>query len=632
MARVGHGRVLRVGLLGLAGPLFVVGLLLAGHASAEASGATARDLAYPGAPVVQITPYSQTVSGNIGASTSGVTVNVSLIRVGVTVDSAPAVTTDSSGAWTASFPSHALSDPSDEIQVSYSGAGAPSPATSTYSDVTQLEFASVINAAGTEITIDCNDLGVDCGSSVPVNVTYTNGQTATLTATLDADGNFEAAFSPAVTSLDTITFDPAYAYSDGTNLEVDTQASLPGVGVLDQPGYGAPTCVADLLDGQVGCSDLASDTSYTVVQTRGGTTVSGQTVTTGGPRGSTDPGYVFATFDLKAGDEVIVVAPASGGEPARALTSLHLAPVKVSVVEQDGHLDQASTSGTCPADELDPYADVVCSSDGTFSESVADDEPSFEDEFSGGATTVSVPIFNDESPADNEIVSPSFTAYADVVNYGDFEHTSTVALSLTPLSGGTAQVFSGDANSTAGVAVSGLDAGRYTATWTLTDANGDTASLTTWLVVDTSATGTPVPGPTGPAGPAGQTGPAGPAGPPGQTGPAGPAGPPGQRGPAGAPGPSGVSVEVTCKSEGKHKKKHQVCKLTKLTKLPKGTNIRASLGRGDVVYGLGHTTVRSDRTVIAFHDLRRAPAGVYKLTLVIEDGGHSVTLTRRVVA
>ena len=468
MARFGHGRMLRDGLLVLAAPLFVVGLLLAGRASAQATGATARDLAYPGAPVVQIAPYSKAVSGSIGTSTSGVTVNVSLIRAGVTVDSAPPVMTDSSGAWTATFPSHALSDPSDEIQVSYSGTGAPSPATSTYTDVTQLESASVINAAGTEITVDCDDLGVDCGSSVPVNVTYANGDTSTLTATPDADGNFEASFSPAVTSLDTVTFDPAYAYSDGTNVEVDTQASLPGVGVLDEPGYGAPTCVTDLVDGDVGCSDLASDTSYTVVQTRGGLTVSSQTETTGGSSGSSFPGSVFATFDLKAGDEVSVVAPASATEPARTLTTLHVAPIKVSVVEQDGHLDQGSTSGTCPDAELDPYAGLVCSSTGTFSEPVPDNEPYFEDEFSGGGTEASVPSFNDETPADNEIVPPAFTAYADVVNYGAFDNTSTVLLSLTPLSGGAPQTFAGNANSGAGVAVSGLTAGRYGATWTLT--------------------------------------------------------------------------------------------------------------------------------------------------------------------
>lgn len=54
-----------------------------------------------------------------------------------------------------------------------------------------------------------------------------------------------------------------------------------------------------------------------------------------------------------------------------------------------------------------------------------------------------------------------------------------------------------------------------------------------------TGTGTGVPGPAGPQGPAGPTGATGPAGPAGATGPAGPAGAQGPAGPAGAQGPAG---------------------------------------------------------------------------------------------
>lgn len=606
-------RVRRFGLVALAVGLGISGVVLGASAQASSSFSTVRDLVYPSAPLVQVSLYSGTVTGNIGTATSGVTVQVSLDRAGTTVAIAPSVVTDTSGDWTAQLPSHSPSDASDEVVVSYSGTGAPTPASSTYTDVNQLASAAVIAADGSEITIDCADLGVDCGSSVPVSVTYGNGSTALLTATPDVDGNFSASFSPNVSQDDTVTVDPAYAYSDGTNLQTAFSASLPGVGTLDQLGYGAPTCSADLVDLSVECGSLLGGAQYTLQQTRDASTVASQTLTASGTAGSTIPGYVQGTFSgLRAGDEINLIAPAAGGESARTVTTLHVYPLRVDVIDQDGHLDASGTSGSCQAGELDPFAGVVCSIGGSFSDGFQDNYPSFEDELSGGFTEASVPIFNDVSPLDNQVVPPSFTAYADPSNYGTFDHSSSVSLELTPLAGGSSQTFAGNANSAAGIAVSGLTAGRYVATWKLTDANGDTNSLTTWIVVDTS----------------GVTGPQGPAGPAGATGPVGATGPAGARGPV---GPAGASIEVKCvvktTGTGKHKRHHQVCTVKKL---PVGSTVALSISRHRVVFALGHARIRHGRAKLTLHDLRPLPPGIYKLTAVVEDGNRSVNISRTI--
>lgn len=68
------------------------------------------------APSVAMTLYAPTVSGNIGASTSGVSVIVKLVRNGQTVATSPAASTDAGGAWTATLPEHAPSDARDAVE------------------------------------------------------------------------------------------------------------------------------------------------------------------------------------------------------------------------------------------------------------------------------------------------------------------------------------------------------------------------------------------------------------------------------------------------------------------------------------------------------------------------------------
>ncbi len=588
------------------------------------------------APTVQITRYSPTVTGTTGTAKAGVEVAVTLIRAGTTIATAPTATTNANGEWMANLPAHAPSDFTDAVNVAYTGAGAPVPASSSYSGISTLANAAVITGDGTTITIDCQDLGVECGSAVPVTVHYAGGSTTTVSATPDGAGDYSATFSSAVTANDAVTFNPTHEYEDGSNLALVLPAGLPGVGVSDHLGVAPPTCSADLVNNAVSCVDVHAGSEYAIEQSRAGSPVETKTLTAVSDGVVTDPAALTTSFaSIKAGDHLALVVPEAGGNAKRTVTTLDVYALKASVVEQDAHLDPSGTTGSCEVEEFDPLTGTLCSSLGTLSENIPDHTPRFEDELSGGATTATIPSFNDTSPTDNELTSPSFIAYADVINYGGFDDASGVALTLTPLAGGAPRAFAGDANSSAGISVTGLAAGRYAAAWTVTDSNGDTSSLTTWIVVEESETGKP--GPTGPTGPAGPTGSAGGSGTNGSNGAQGVPGTPGAQGsagPAGAAGSQGVpgqSVEIEChtvtKGTGKHKTTKRVCKVTQL---PAGSAITASLRRGFVVYELGHARVSGRSAELHMHALRTTPRGHYVLTMVIRTGSRAVTITHNV--
>jgi hypothetical protein len=505
----------------------IAGLLLSASAALAA------------APNVQITRYSPVVTGTTGTAKAGVEVAVTLDRAGTTIATAPTATTNAQGEWTATLPAHAPADFTDTVNVAYTGTGAPVPASSSYSGTSGLATAAVITADGSAITIDCQDLGVECGAEVPVTVDYAGGSTATISATPDGAGDYSATLTPAVTANDALTFNPTHEYEDGSSLSVVLVAGLPGVGVSDHPGVAPPTCSADLVDNVVSCSDVQAGSEYAIEQSRSGSPVEGRTVTAVGDGVATDPATVTTSLAaIKPGDDIALVVPEASGNAKRTVTTLHVYALKASVVEQDTHLDPSGTTGSCEPDELNPLSATLCSSLGALAENIPDHTPRFEDELSGGTTTATIPALNDTSPTDNELTPPAFIAYADVVNYAQFDHASSVALTLTPLAGGAPKVFAGNANSTAGISVSGIAAGRYAAAWTLTDTNGDTTSLTTWLVVEESEAGKPGPsGPTGPpAGPTGSNGTNGSNGTPGAVGAQGPAGPAGSTGPAGLQG------------------------------------------------------------------------------------------------
>ncbi len=445
-------------------------------------------------PTVVVTPYSRVVNGNIGTATAGVEVQVSLERDGSVVDTAPAVTTNSGGAWTASLPTHAPMAPEnsldDEVIVTYSGVGAPTPSNSRY-DVSSSwgALGAVISSDGSTITIYC---GVsNCGSSIPVSVHYSHGSTGSFSATpvsgTGLGALYTAALSPAVTAHDTVQYTPTETYEDGTNLSFAFIAGLPGVGNSNSTNFSGvrlPFCFADLANGYLSCEGLMIGATYEVQQDRNGAVVASQTLT------ATESyeafGEIVGTLaGLEAGDTINVIVPAENGEPARIVSVIHILPLRVDATSTVGGTALSSISGSCQPGELEEETLTLCPSDGLFEDQqpIARPFSEFQDDLSGNYVGVSVSQFAQESPANEATVPPSFTATATLTNQNKPDTTSTVSLTITLAAGGTPQTLTGNANSPGGVSVVNLAPGHYSALWKMVDTHGDTDSLTTDFTV-----------------------------------------------------------------------------------------------------------------------------------------------------
>ena len=89
-------------------------------------GTTATDTGLP-LPQVNLTQFSSTVTGNIGTDDRrSWSDRDSAARPGGDARAQASTTTDSGGAWSVTL-KHPVGDDRDEIDVRYSGAGAPEP-------------------------------------------------------------------------------------------------------------------------------------------------------------------------------------------------------------------------------------------------------------------------------------------------------------------------------------------------------------------------------------------------------------------------------------------------------------------------------------------------------------------------
>ena len=445
-------------------------------------------------PTVVVTPYLRVVGGNIGTAMAGVEVQVALERDGSVIDTAPMVTTNSSGAWAATLPIHAPMAPEtsldDEVIVTYSGTGAPSPSSSRY-DISSSwgALGAVISSDGSTITIYC---GVsNCGSSIPVSVHYGNGGTGSFNATpvsgTGLGALYTATLSPAVTAHDTVQYTPTEVDEDGTNLSLVLTAGLPGVGNSQSPSFSGvrlPFCFADLANGYLSCEGLRIGTTYEVQQRRNGAVVDSQSLTA--TESYEEFGEIVGTFSgLETGDTINVIVPAEGGEPARTVSVVRLLPLRVDATSTIGGTALSSIRGSCQPGEIEEETLTLCPSGGLFEDQqpIARPFSEFQDDLSGNYVGVSVSQFAGEYPANEATVPPSFTATATLTNQNKPDTTSTVSLTITPAVGGTPQTLTGNVNSPGGISVANLAPGRYTALWKMTDAHGDTDSLTTDFTV-----------------------------------------------------------------------------------------------------------------------------------------------------
>jgi hypothetical protein len=583
-------------------------------------------------PRVDLTQFSPIVSGNTGTGTRGVGVHVSLLRADPSgnpvVVAQSSTTTAADGSWSVSLAPHAVGDDRDEIDVDYAGVGAPVPhhqpimtGNSQYSDAGWTGFYYLDN--GSFLTNEPSRGGpslsvVGCASGLITSTLtaaplsdYCSSDTYVATESLSAavDGGTEAT----LTSLDNRGWQPppaAVPNPNGTLVsltvplgEADSVSSAFGmVNHLLDVGIpstlsGFPSCTADLSAQAVSCGGLAPDQSYTI--TDGGQTEAAI---------ADGSGTVTSSIMLHGGDAVSL----SNG--ARTLMTLHVAHLRVDI----GGGEPASVArGTCEPDEyfgqpltepplpgsigVGPGAALsgrICPASGDAA-GLPTDAIAQTDELSGGLTQAEVPSVTDTLPLSGETVYGTFTALAD-----SSDSSSPIGLSIAPAAGGDPVFTAANTDSADGVTVAGLTRGTYRATWTVTDPNGDTRTLTTRFVYE--------PGAPGSAGEPGTTGPGGNGGPGGPTGATGPQGP---------QGPTGPTPIVTCRFTGKHRRA-----ITCTVSVPGAARDRgmalASITRGGRIFGLGHAPIRHGRASLTVRGRRALSSGRWRLTLVVRTGHH----------
>jgi hypothetical protein len=577
-------------------------------------------------PQVNLTQFSSTVSGNIESATPGVGVRVSLVRADaggspVTVAQA-ATTTAGDGTWSVSLAPHAVGDDRDEIDVDYSNNGAPSPSHQViltgnggnpFTESGWTGWTALDN--GSSLTNDPS-LG---GPSLSMSPCF---QTGVLSATLDGaplvgpHGEIMTDFCNTQTGIATMPLtrnvSQADVMTDGSN---DNRAFSPPEGPTPNPvgglvgltvpvgepdavslflspmafftPSGFPTCGADLEGQSLTCAGLVPDGNYTATD--------GSAHSAGTADGR---GILAVPLAAKGGN---VVSLSNG---ARNVTTLHVASLHADINGSETVL----SGGTCqPGQYFDPPLDTaptnasagfptafaggaaltgqICPTSGN-----AAGLPSGSivqtDELSGGQTQTEVPDLENTSPLNGEIVYGHFTAVGESgfpgpANSVTPDRSSRIAFTVAPAGGGGAVFTTPNVNTINGTPVPALSPGSYSATWLLTDVNGDTRTVSTRFVEVS-----PV-------------------------GPRGPQGPPG-------PGLKGLKLVIKCKLQS-----HNTIKCTVTFKKASTVHgkLQLRIAHGSRVTALGHATVRAGKATLKMRELRRVVRGRYTLTVVMTQAG-----------
>ena len=469
-------------------------------------GTTATSTGLP-LPQVNLTQFSGTVTGNIGTATAGVGVTVKLLRGSKALEVAHASgTTDANGAWSVVL-ARPVGDDRDEIDVDYSGTGAPTPShqviltgngddpvdESGWTGWTWLDQGFALTnddpaTSGPSLSIGpCFQTGVE---------SYTVGGVAGLESPTDFCGTAsdvaDTPLSAAVTGTQAVTYStndnrafqpPDAATPNGAGGLVDMTVPVgepDSVGAIDNGLFattGFPTCTADLGAGMVTCSGLVPGATYTLKSRA-------PTVT----RTADKNGVVRAGMRV-IGVEPITLSNSSG----RVLTTLHVANLQVHIVGNGANVKSGTCSPfeywggplTVPPTSLaagEPTSVAggsaltgrVCPSSGSDAGfSTADIGQT--DDRSGGETVTEVAKIAHTAPLNGETMHGSFTALARAT-FGP----STISLAIER---GTKVVAkAANVDTKPGVKVKALPPGSYTAIWTVTNPNGDTRTVTTTFI------------------------------------------------------------------------------------------------------------------------------------------------------
>lgn len=596
-------------------------------------------------PQVNLTQFSRHVSGNIGGESltkEGVKVTVKLLRgeEGVQVASASA-TTETKGNWELDL-GKAVGDDRDQIEVEYSGAGAPKPAhqvirtgnggnpftESGWTGWTGLDQGSrltndpvaepvlalgpcfqtgVLSYSFKEGTAAPIEVGANAEEGTPTEFCGTASDVAeTRLGELTSEVEPEDALT--ASSEDNRAFGPEDAEApeepnpDGGLVKLTVPVGEPEavptfvseLGGFEATGF--PTCTANLGTQVVSCDGLVPEAGYMLTDgAHSAAVLAGLT------------GTVSHAFTLKGGDEVVL----SNG--ARTVTTLHVANLKVSIVGDGGSV----ASGTCTPDEYwggplsappvnfaagEPtvvsggaaLTGIICPANGNAA-GLPTSEIAETDELSGGTTETEVANLLGTAPMEGETMYGGFVALAEAS-----DGSSPVAVSIAPAGGGAPVFTSSNADTASGVEVGAFKAGVYKATWTVSDANGDTRTVTTHFIEQSGLQGAQ-----GPQGAQGAQGTQGTQGLPGALGP---------QGLQGKQGPAGPKPKITCKLTGK---KHNKIQCTvKFPTASKG-RVQLSLTRGAHLAALGRGQLAHGAATVTMRQLRRLGRGSWTMTVVL---------------
>ncbi len=581
-------------------------------------------------PQVNLSQFGATVTGNIGAHTAGVRVEVTLQRAAMDGSpvsiASPSTVTGADGGWSVSIAPHAVGDDRDQITVDYSGAGAPAPAHQTiltgnggnpftesgWTGWFGLDNGSAVtnnpSLGGPSVTLGpCFQTGVlglsANGAPVGSPTDFCNTQTDTATVAtatvaksvaLTASSNDNRAFSPPASGPSPPSALTPNRNGGLVNLAVPI-GEADAVSLYSSPlatfaPSGFPSCIADLQVQAVNCAGLVSGEGYTLTDGRTKAHVAQAADHSGTITGQ------FAIGSLQGGDAVSL----SNG--ARTLTTLHVARLRVAITAEQAVL----SGGACEPGSYygPPLSDTptnksaggpgvaltgqICPMNGQAA-GLPSSSITQTDEHSGGQTQTEVPDIADTSPLQGETVYGRFTALAQAAFAGPgnsvlpADKTSTIALSIARAAGGSAVFRAGNVDTVDGVPVNGLKPGTYNATWTLKNANGDTRTLTTRFI-EQAASG----------------------------------GPTGRRGPR---------PRVRCTLRRHHTIR---CTVSFPSARRAHGTVRMTISGGGALEALGHAAVRRGQAIVTLHERRRLARGPWTVTLVLIQP-HKAPVTSRIV-
>jgi hypothetical protein len=560
-------------------------------------------------PQVNLKQFSSTVSGNTENNTAGIHVTVKLLRASETgtpvVVATGTGTTAASGSWSAALSGgHAVGDDRDEIQVNYSGSGAPHSETiltgnggnpfteSGWSGWTAVDEGTALTnsdpafGGGPSLSIaPCFQVGVltYTGATGPEPATNFCG-TSSGVADTPLASKVSRGTAVTVSSNDNRAFAGANLPGGGNAVgglvkltvpvgEADSAPSFAG----DFPPFvdtGFPTCTADLAAQAVSCGGLIPGAKYTLTDKEGVASVTAD-----------QTGTVSRSLKVTRGD-VLSLANAS-----RTLTALHVANLRVDI-NGDG---TTVASGSCTPDEYwgspltsaptsvlagEPSALVgggaltgeVCPASG-IAYGLPTSTIAQTDEHSGGQTVTEVADVANTSPLNGETMYGSFTALAEAS-----DGRSQISLTITPAAGGKAVFTANNVDTKTGTAVRGLRPGNYTALWTVKDANGDTRRVTTRFIEQ-----------------------------------------PGIQGTGGPHGNAGPTPHVSCSLTGSRHKRI-VCHVSFAKSANAHGELWMKIAHGSSVAALGHAWLRHGATTITMRELRPLGRRSWWMTFVVHVG------------